>query len=344
MTMNKQIFENIISILEKTAKVKSTSARFSDRRYKPIPFEKQNFHSLRSRASESSIAFVDGSNFELFGASNFSLQFIRTCVVVLKSNKQQLHEKNEFFCLGTSVNEGDAIRYGIQSFPDFLGELSIDSFDKTLATGNDLVSIKKTGELARSLSEITAATSVASALQAGDIIVMDGILEPKLTYEKEFLGRLFSKANEKGILLCGLAKTTDIFADSGNSIIAALTEIAPEGSWYYYPLVQNNNPEHPVEIYIVKLHDKSTYSFRFELINKQKDKVAELLSCLAGNSNDAIFLGYPYGLQLAHQFAKISKNEAGQLKTIFQSRAGKSWRKIEGLLRSSDAHDVLDRM
>lgn len=332
--MDKKIFEDIIGALEKSAKP-SRFARFSDKRYKPVLLDKKNFHSIQPESSDKRIAFVDGSNVEIFGANNFSLQLVRTYSTVYSSNKRVSATRNQFFAFCTAANEADELRYRVQTFPDALDKLEVDSFDSTLRTGQEQLAIARVGDLVRSLAELKVAKN-----EICDVVVRDGILQPKLTFEADYYKELFGRTTA----LAGLAKTTDLFTDSGDSLVAVLKRMAPEASWYYWPLVENNNPEHPVEICVVKLHPKSKYLFRFELSKQHSSQMQEILGALAQNSKDPTFLGYPYGLVEAHNFAKITFKEKIQLKTVFQGRAGSRWKHIESYLRGSDAHDILDSL
>jgi hypothetical protein len=100
----------------------------------------------------------------------------------------------------------------------------------------------------------------------------------------------------------------------------------------------------------VKLHRQSEYVFRFEVLKDQVNKnnfgeVELIVSALAENSKDVSFPGYPYGLIDADKFARVSMTE----KTVneFQFRAAvpqKLWEKISKFVRSSDAHEILNKM
>jgi hypothetical protein len=100
----------------------------------------------------------------------------------------------------------------------------------------------------------------------------------------------------------------------------------------------------------VKLHKQSEYVFRFEVLKDQVNKnnfgeVELIISALAENSKDVCFPGYPYGLIDADKFARVSMTE----KTVneFQFRAAVSrevWDKISKFVKSSDAHELLNRL
>ena len=60
------------------------------------------------------------------------------------------------------------------------------------------------------------------------------------------------------------------------------------------------------------------------------------------NSQDALFLGYPYGLIVADKFARVSHEEKKSLKMNFLLKADN--REIAEYLSTTDAHDILDNL
>ncbi len=64
----------------------------------------------------------------------------------------------------------------------------------------------------------------------------------------------------------------------------------------------------------------------------------KIFSALAENSQDPVFLGYPYGLVDADKNARVSNAEKGFLRTVFSSKI--DLEKYNQL----DAHDVLDKI
>ena len=95
-------------------------------------------------------------------------------------------------------------------------------------------------------------------------------------------------------------------------------------------------------MHIVKLNKNSRYIFKLEIFNKNKYEINEIMSILKNNSKDPVFLGYPYGLIEADQFARISNKEKDYLKTIFLAKLGKDNDKIAQYLNTLNAHNVLD--
>ena len=76
-----------------------------------------------------------------------------------------------------------------------------------------------------------------------------------------------------------------------------------------------------------------------------KEKTA-IISRIANNSRDPSFLGYPFGLIDADQFARVEYIEKDTHALQFFSLASKTgvWERILQSIRCSDAHDLLNQI
>ncbi|MEA3514120.1 MAG: hypothetical protein U9R34_01440 [Nanoarchaeota archaeon] len=343
--------DNIIKEIIEDIKVKSqdkgTYCDFGSDFYKPHSLDKRNFYEIFDAGETGRrIAFIDGGNNEIIASSDFSLHLIRIFEVVYENNLREKSHKYEFYCLASASRQGDSIFYNVKTYPinyDFkVG--SFDSFDKTLMTGLHRVSVSRICEAVRKLAEIDIASRLADNFSSGDIIVRDGDLMANATYEIDFFNKLYAKAEEKEIIICGLSKTTLMFTETGWSLVSALKSMAPDGAWYYYPLAENENPLHPADIYTIKLDRKSKYCFKLEVYNKIEYDIRDVAGLLKLNSSDPVFLGYPYGLIVADRFARVSNSEVEYIGMKLKTTAGKDWKEIEESLHSIDAHGILDNI
>ena len=174
--------------------------------------------------------------------------------------------------------------------------------------------ISAVSTMARRFAEL----QLAASLEA-DYILMDGTLEPTLKNEEKYLLHLPASVS-------ALAKTCSLFTTSGNNPIVLLNKMAGKGCWKYH--VENKT-------YFVKLHEKAKHVFRFE-------GNAGVLPHLVHNSRDALFLGYPYGLIVADQLARVSNEEKKSLRMNFLLR--KENKEILEYLNATNAHEILDGM
>lgn len=280
-----------------------------------------NAKEIAPREHNKQIAFIDGGNSELLASSGFSLQMVRISALVMKKNKKIHSEKNEFFAL-TYEKEN---KYTTQIFPlkssmhpdinDF------DCLDSTIRIGAQKADISSIAGITRRFAELQLAKEIISKLSKGDIILLDGSLKCKVTGEEKYMNILLNKAEEKGIIVCALSKTSD------NAKIPNLR--LDKASFCQME-----------DMFLVKLNNSSSYCFQFEI--NDREKIAEALEQLAKNANDAIFPGYPYGLLLADQFARISGREKDYLVTMFQIKAGKLWERLKQQINTKNAHSILD--
>ena len=268
---------------------------------------------------EKTVAFVDGGQAEILSAGNFCLSFIRVSGVIFSGNKKIDHIKNEFYLFTRAKYINDDLFYESKVYPltDKIieeNDLLISSNDSSIKIGIERAPIGKVANMARRFAEL----SLAAQLTA-DFIVLDGTLEPTFQNEEKLIARLPEKAS-------ALAKSSSLFTASGNSPVALLDKIGPSGCWSYFIAGHS---------YFVKLHEKSKHVFRFEG-NK------EALPYLVKNSQDALFLGYPYGLIFVDKMARVSNKEQQSLMVNFLLR--KENKEIVDYLKTSNAHNILDRI
>ena len=344
------VFNKIIEIVKKNAfEIDDNCVKFSDSNYKSIKFDKKNFHQIKTSDKNQKIAFVDGGSTEILKSSNFSLSLIRIYYSIYENNKRAKSSKKDFYAFTYAKDKDNEIFYeteliGMDTLVPNKDDLLISSFDQTIKQGIVRASISNVANLVRRFSELKMAAEIAESLGENDIIVLDGSLQCTFTNERKYMDNLYAKAMEKKVIVCGLCKTTTLMTDKGNSISNALNKFDIAGRWFYNNIVEINSPEHKAEMAFVKLHELSKYIFRFEIYKEQKEKLNEVVSLLANNCKDSVFVGYPYGLIDADRSGRVSNNEKDMMKTFFSVKFGEDWEKIKENLTSSDAHEILDNI
>jgi len=304
--------------------------------YTPIKIDKKNFHPIqdfRPELSNSRWLIIDGGNSIIFDSPSFCLGLIRVAGLVYEANKRISRNISEFYVLITEVDG----KYIVKTFPEtsFNG-LVFDPADDLLKIGKEKCTISRIVSVIRRFAEL----EHAYALDKDDIgfIILDGTLEARYPHEIDYLNKLYLTGKA-----AALSKTCALTTKQGFSITKKLLDMSQDGaSWYYYPIVINNNPEHNADIYFIRLYGKSDYVFRFEL---QKGLVdGSIFSLLSMNSKDPIFLGYPYGFIDVDQNARINDEESKMLATRLAAKLGKSWNTLAKTLNSVNAHDILDKI
>lgn len=341
--MEKHVVDKVIEKIGQKVQSTGSAVQFSDEGYKSVEFDKKNFRKIGGEEYNSKIAFIDGGNNSVLNASNFCLQIARVYSTIYSGNKREKSGKKEFFLFaGSTAREGKHF-IDVEAFGEDIKFGSFSAFDSSLATGNHRASPSAAASACRKIAELREAGILVSELEKGDIIVLDRDLQATITGEKEALDELYVKAEAKGVVVCGISKTTRLFTDTGDSAAAAVSAIAPEGDWVV-PVAEAENANHRAEIFFAKLHPKSKYVFRLEIYRKQKQELGKAAAMLKKNSTDPVFLGYPYGLIEADQFARASNEEAEYLKVKLMSKAGKESGKILEYMKTLDAHSVLDNI
>jgi hypothetical protein len=308
-------------------------------KYFAYKIEQKNFHDMTKIAScnaDKNILFVDGGNSVLFESASFCIGLIRVGAIQYSKNARVSRSSKEFYVLTRIVKE----KYSVNTYPktSFDG-LVFNPDDESLRNGIENCSPSRIISVIRRFAEIEYACENSAET---DYVVMDGTLEARYPSEIKYVEKLMSTGKA-----CALSKTCSLLTRNGESIIRKLSEIGSmidKGAWYYYPVVKSNNPLHKSEIYFVKLNPKSDYSFRFEVQQGFIGTAEELFGALSVNSNDPIFLGYPYGLIDVDQYARITDEESALMRTKLLVKMGKEWNVFSKNLTSTNAHAILDKI
>jgi hypothetical protein len=337
--MEEKLLKELESLTRKDASADGDSFDFPEG-YKSFYISKQSFKSIPEASERLKIAFIDGGNAEVLRSQNFSYQMVRTCGCVYENSRLSKNQVNSFFLLASAESKDGKIWFkGSLSDTDLVQEslLLTDSDNELLKEGPFRARISKIGEIARRFAEINAAKKIVES-KGCDAVVLDGTLQATLPKEKELLNGLYGAAEKNNVIVCALAKSTNIFTNSGASAVNVLNKIGPKSTWVYHPVADISVDSHKADIYFLKLHERSRHIFRFEVLKGQNP--IEIISSLKNLSKDPVFLGYPYPLIQADKFARISNQEKDLMKT--KVLAKQPW--IEEHLSSADVHDILDSM
>lgn len=303
---------------------------------KTIDIHKDNFNTLSPETIDSpkTITYIDGGQAEIFSTGNFSLSFIRVAGIKFKGKKKLDFVKEEFYLLTYTRFEDNDLVYVSKIFPNNSQlnliteqELTISSQDSTIRDGLERASISKVTNMARRFTELKLAKHLAEK-NYSDYILLDGTLDCTFKGEDKILLTLPRN-------VCSLAKSSSLFTLQGNNPNLLLSKLGPDNSNWSYFLECNNSKGIVTNTYFVKLHLKAKHVFRFEG-NK------EILPHLIENSQDALFLGYPYGLIFADKLARVSNNEKNSLKAKFM--LNRDNKEILNYLTNTNAHDILDNI
>lgn len=341
--------------VQKRFSVKSTGVEVLTPPHNDYPLIKNYFYTLPissplspSTTSCCNIAYVDGGQADIISTPEQCISLIRTLLVIFNGNQKKLIKKFEFFCSVQTSPENE-ISYVMHCSPNellsnSLNNLVFNSWDKSLMEGFNRVRITKIPELIRKLAEIKTLEFALKHLSAHDILVWDGSLEVEHAVFETPFQILLQQARSQSVSLIGLSKTCTLLTQQGRSVIDVLRNLAPEGKWYYSPYsASQKSDKFDTKAYLVfaKLHSLADHIFRVEIT---PPITPEIILQLSEQSKDPVFLGYPYGLILCDQLARVSNHEKELLSVKLRTtlHMGHSAAQFEKSFASTNAHSILD--
>jgi hypothetical protein len=360
-----KIVQSIINNKNSNIEYESEFVYTKTKENKPHNFSKNSFHRLRTHNLGNKIVYIDGGNKEIIGNSSYSLQFVRLHASGFRNNEKVIHKKIELFAHTQIEKNKDTNQLVFQTnfftlksnsidniTTEFMKELefSKDLFcfsyeDNTLKNGINNSTCSNVINTIRRFLEIIFSKCIANELNEFDMIVLDGNLKQTYTNEDKVFKNLYSIAKNKNILILALSKTSNLITNKGNSVITILNKIVNDykidGKWYYYPIIDIFDNTYPAKLFFLKLHEKSKFIFKLEIWKNQENiDFEKIFSYIALNSQDPVFLGYPYGLIDADNFARVTEQETKLLnlrikilsKSIFNNDLENS------------AHQILDKI
>jgi hypothetical protein len=329
--------------------------------YKSQDFNIGNFRQIfPCRDNHPRIASLDGGNLPLIEAPSFAVHFCRLYFNIFKGGtrlKSDIPNRIEFFAVATSSSEGDSISYETHLIPfnpscDELlpdaKDMSFDSYDESIREGRERAQISRLGDIARSFAEWNYASFVCKELDEGDLFVRDGTLHAPYAHQSKYADKSYDAAREKGVLFCGVSKTSQLYTTSGLPLVAAIGRLARENNikapGYYENIVDISDPSHKADMSIARLHPRASHSLRIEILKSQEAHKDWIMAALAFQSGDVSFPGYPYGLIDADKNARVGYEELDSLRMLLLSELSKTGHldELRDFLSASDAHDWLN--
>jgi NurA domain len=345
------LVEDLVSRIKEQGTGKSIFSNDNSERFELSP---EKFQQIKITKEKRKIAFVDGGSSELLKAPNYSIQFNRVYFSIFDGNKRLIPQKTtnkiEFFSYVFStikqmdlkkeiyfnVNLWSIDKISNEKLPN-PDDLSFDSTDSRITEGNQRPDLARVASIARRFAEWKMAIeAVKNELSAGDILVIDGSLQEAFQNESKYTGELYDLAESKGIIICGLSKTSRLYTDSGASLLGAVKQISNQVDFErWFIKVGTQRKDDRGLIMVVKLHPNSEFVFRLEILQNQLEKMTpdelnSILSALSSNSSDLSMIGYPYGLIDADAYSRVKFNELSFYKDIILSYLSKetNWKQV----------------
>ena len=330
---------------------------------KQFHIKPSEFIEIKDTGNPKKIAFVDGGDSTLEESPNFLITINRVYFSMFQGKKRIKAKANpriQFFSAVTThietVNGKKNVKYNTSLFTHEKQDrkyLPAES-DLSSVVGTTILQGSKMGSMSREFAELQMAIHVVEQeLDKGDMLVMDGSLQTRFKNETKYTNKLYQLAIEKGVIICGLSKTSRLITESGDPLLARIdmiSEDVPFGKWYI-KVADKVSANDRGFIMAVKLHSKSKFTYRFEILHEQFDKMSDteinsVLDSLVANSQDASLLGYPYGAIDADRFAQIRRDEQSMHQGFIASLKMRypEWKKLQKYSSSITAHDILNEV
>jgi len=331
---------------------------------KQFPIIPSEFCQITPTANLRKIAFVDGGDGPLEDSPNFLITLNRVYFSIFQGRNRVKPKENprvQFLSYVTSnittLKGKKTISYETKLFPHTENDKRYLPSESDLTSNTESTSVlqgARLNSLGRRFAEWQLALHVLeNELEKGDVLVMDGSLQTNFKNEIRYANRLYDRAIEKGVVICGLAKTSRLITESGDPLLARVEEISeavPFGKWYV-KVAEEVSADDRGFMLAVKFHEKSRFVFRFEILREQfgemtHEELNSVLASLAENSQDVAMIGYPYGAIDADRFAQVRMDELSMYRGFVMAEMLKrpEWKKLQKYSASLSAHDRLNEV
>ena len=359
------LIDDLVTRIEKQGTGTTVFSNDDSERFDLVP---ENFKEIKITKENRKIAFVDGGSGVFLKAPNYSIQINRVYFSMFDGNKrltpQKIRNRIEFFSYVFSTIKQIGIKKEVffnvnlwpvneedrQQLPNSV-DLSFDSTDKRITEGNQRPDLSRVASIARRFAEWKMASAVVkNELSASDILVIDGSLQEAFQNETKYTRELHELCESKGIIICGLSKTSRLYTDSGVSLLGAIKQISDRVNFErWFIKIGTQKKDDRGIILVVKLHPKSEFVFRLEILKNQlqnmtPDVLNNILSTLVSNSSDLSMIGYPYGLIDADTYSRVKFNELSFYRdTIMSYLSNKTnWKQVIGHTMALRGHEDLN--
>jgi hypothetical protein len=290
------------------------------------------------------IAGVDGSNALLLDAGFLSVALLRAAACGFSEGERKFRSLTplRLATLGREARDG--------SFSGLYRECFGTDPEATVRDDEP----ERTAGIMRDTLEYWVALRTAERLARGDLLVLDGALRVTHASHEPVLLRLIQTCARKRIHLCAVTKRTAVTWGGGFPLVPAALSLARAHALAPPWVLRIGEEGLDVTPYrqwrhgatcVAALHPRSPLAFKIEVPEPAgDDALGEIVSRLAGWSDDGRVTGYPYPLLDAHRTARIPADAAGQVKNDLLSgmtRSGFDIQAFQDLF--GDLHDEFAR-
>ncbi len=204
----------------------------------------------------------------------------------------------------------------------------------------------------RELQEYIALSDAIAAAQRGDLILYDGGFTWKQRPLGKVLASIFAQAEEKGVDLLGISKSSSLSwgLDFSRPFVLhaawAGSQIMPHMPWCVNlkgKKISAGAEGWDGQLYVVRFDGRSDRGFRVDVPSYLEERASLALSKAATHACSAECLGYPHALFRAHRDIRIAREEGQFLRLQLLdllSEMGLAQSQVRILMQ--DYHDILE--
>lgn len=316
---------------------------FARRGLAPIPLATENISIISESSSPICSSFVDGGIGDVFITPSMCVHLVRIHSSLWSGTKRMRMHTQEAFLIVMPRAVDDDVTYEVFVYPrkSFLLPTTPQSFP-AMHRGTQ-IPIGAIGNKVRVILEALECKRLCNELDAGDVIVRDGLVHSIDEREQLAFDRAAELARAHKVSLVGFAKTSNLYTDTGDDALRCVSRLAEriDLPWFYHPLAKRATLD-ITDTSIIKLHAKSRHVFRLDLLLHGGRSLAQIAAMLVTQSCDAAFLGYPYPLVFADRLARVSNQETQALRCKLLAACKTQGKILDLDLTSLDAHLILD--
>jgi hypothetical protein len=265
---------------------------------------KDDFHSI-SPGPSGMVSAVDGSNAMVLDGGSIALAAIRAARTTFLANER--HNRSATPLTFVTIGPGHRNH-------DF-DELYAECFGTPPKKGLDNADPERASAILRDTLEYWVAFETAKVLPAGALLLLDGALRVSSQNHEPVLAGIISTAQERGVLLAGVAKRTRATWGGGHPFLPALSGLVAglgvTGPWWTQ--IDDHLLDHTEyhqgrhgAIYVASLHPQVSRLLKIELPKgTNEESAAATMQALAACAGDGRIPGYPYPLLDAHRTVAI---------------------------------------
>lgn len=257
---------------------------------------------------------VDGSNAMVLESGSFSVALVRA-VETTFSGARRAHAGE------TSLR---AFRIGPETVNPAYDDLYTECFEDAPLSPLENEDRSRAAAVLRDTLEYATAKRLASNLDPGDILVLDGALRVDHESLRPVLIRVLREARRRGVLVAAVTKMAASTWGGGIPLVPAAAALAHDlgvkGPWYLEVPpevmdVERYQEWHFGDTYVASLHPKAPMAFKVEVPEGTSPCVVETtFAALASYADDGRVTGYPFPLFDAHRLATITQDQVDQVR------------------------------